>query len=115
LPSETGPGHGCPDGAWPDCCGGDGIKPGQCTNTVFGDVDNCGACGNKCGPNPPHAIWKCWSGKCDVDTCTESGLQNCDEDPTNGCEVDTRTDPNNCGMCTKDCAAGETCVNSNCQ
>jgi hypothetical protein len=31
-----------------------------------------------------------------------------------GCEVDTRTDPNNCGSCGTLCGASKMCVNGKC-
>lgn len=45
--------------------------------------------------------------------CTEP-MADCDGDPSNGCEVDTSTDPLHCGGCDQPCGVGS-CVASTCQ
>lgn len=41
-------------------------------------------------------------------TCTytcRSNYADCDQDPSNGCEVDLTTDPANCGVCGNECSS----------
>jgi len=61
---------------------------------------HCGACGLLC-PAAPNATAACTAGRCG-NTCAE-GFADCDNDPANGCEVDTRTSPTHCGRCTNAC------------
>jgi len=97
--------HACDSGK--DCCSG------SCVILAL-DSSNCGQCGNVC-PTPPAGTGTaaCKIGKCTV-TCTTLGTQDCNKDPTDGCEVDTKTDSNNCGICGKTCASGTTCANGVC-
>lgn len=46
----------------------------------------------------------CLNGKCSIAACN-SGYLNCDDASVNGCEIDTQTDPKNCGACGKICEA----------
>ena len=59
------------------------------------DPDNCGACGNACAIDGGAA--ECIDGLCVVTGCPD-GLDDCDDDATNGCETDL-TDPRRCGTC----------------
>ncbi len=68
---------------------------------------NCGACGNVCGA--ANASVKCTTGICEIDTCT-TGYADCDNVYNTGCEIDTQTDTNNCGVCGKVCANGMVCT-----
>ena len=52
----------------------------------------------------------CSEGSCI--SCNGS-YRDCDGDPLNGCEVDTDTDPNNCGSCGNVCSGG-VCSNGSC-
>jgi hypothetical protein len=69
-----------------------------------------------CAPcNLPHATPTCSNtGACDIDTCAP-GYDDCNMDPSDGCETNLATDPMNCSACDMACAAGVTCVNSVCQ
>ena len=52
-----------------------------------------------------HAVSRCdRQGNCARASCLE-GYADCDEDPTTGCVVDVRHDPQNCGECFRECAA----------
>ena len=47
-----------------------------------------------------------------------TGFGNCNNDPADGCEVDTTSSPGACGACGQECLfdnAQALCVNSNCQ
>ncbi len=75
-------------------------------------TQNCGACGKVC--NPAHVTTAlCTTGSCAYDTCT-TGFADCDNDKTNGCEVDTTSDKANCSKCNNPCGVGQQCVNSVC-
>ncbi len=87
-----------------------------CEVWTAGDVANCGGCGVACSPN--HVLLtSCGSGVCDG--ACEVGYGDCDGNKqTNGCEVDTETDPNHCGGCGVSCSnahvAVRTCAGSVC-
>jgi F5/8 type C domain len=63
-------------------------------------VAHCGACGNACAPRP-NATASCAVGRCEY-RCAE-GFADCDMDPANGCEVDTRASTSHCGACGRAC------------
>lgn len=85
-----------------------------CAGTCVADND-AAACGAACTvcPVPANATATCGAGACAF-TCA-AGFGNCDANPANGCEANLASDPANCGMCGKACAAPQTCVNSVCQ
>jgi hypothetical protein len=92
---------GACDPGWGDCSGGaaDGCETSLSTN------QNCGSCGNACGPSE-----SCQQGSC-TDQCT-GGTVDC-----GGVCVDTSTDPQNCGGCGAVCAVANGtpgCQNSIC-
>jgi len=94
-----------------DC---DGNATNGCEADVRVSVQHCGTCGSAC-PARPNALQGCVSGTC-VFACL-SGFQDCDSDPTNGCEVDTRTSATHCGGCGRSCqvAGGTgTCTAGSC-
>ena len=77
------------------------------------DVSNCGAIGNSC--NLQNARGRCESGVCLIESCNQ-GFRNCNGDLSDGCELDARNDPNNCGECGNSCAANNalTCEQGQC-
>jgi hypothetical protein len=128
-------------GANPDNCGACGVKCGagqECRNDGFGfqclttceiagltrcgsscrdllsDHGNCGACSNFC-PNP-HAnqTSACQKGLCETECVL--GFADCNGDPSDGCEVDLRVHPANCGACGHACdfGAGQPCIDGKC-
>jgi hypothetical protein len=105
-------GQGCADGV----CGVLCEFPtkncgGTCINVNF-DANNCGACGKIC-PTGPKGTANCTSGSC-VLTCS-TGFGNCDDDASNGCEIDLAATDKNCGVCGKTCTSFETCLSSKCE
>lgn len=98
----------------------DGAYANGCEVNTLTDVNNCGGCGVKC--NLPNAVAACTNGMCTIAACNP-GFQDCDKNATNGCEVNTGTDPNNCGGCGAVCnlpnatagCAGGTCTVAGCK
>jgi hypothetical protein len=119
LPSDCAGGD-CVDGTCSlTCLDGKGncdadVSNG-CETNLKTDAAHCGACDTPC--DLPHASALCNGGKCAVDKCT-APFEDCDGDPSNGCEVNTSTDPANCGSCGGTCSGingTPTCVAAKCQ
>lgn len=72
---------------------------------------HCGGCGRPC--NVPNAAPLCTNGTCGINSCV-AGFINCDGNAANGCEINIRTDPMNCGNCGTRCPTGQMCVSGNC-
>src|ERR1700710_2746954 len=64
------------------------------------DVNNCKTCNDVC--QFVNAISGCANGACIIQSC-EPGFGNCDNDATNGCEVDLNNDATNCFTCANKC------------
>jgi Cys-rich repeat protein len=61
---------------------------------------HCGTCGTACATANGTAA--CRMGACAVGMCSP-GFENCDNAQANGCEADLRSDPRNCGGCSRIC------------
>jgi hypothetical protein len=84
-----------------------------CERNTSGDPSYCGGCTQSCSSNN-MATRTCSSGVCDG-TCV-SGYADCDTNKlSNGCEINTKTNPLHCNGCGRPCNTGEVCVNSVCQ
>lgn len=110
---------GCPSGFTQ--CGND------CKN-LQSDDENCSACGSLCrapesdadprwicGPKvtPANTKWTCAAASCQL--LCKPGYGDCnDQFCGDGCEVDLRSDPNNCGACGNVCNSGQACVAGTC-
>jgi len=64
------------------------------------DLNNCGICGTVC-PVPANASATCVDGACGL--MCDANYDDCDSDAENGCELDVRSDLNNCGSCGNVC------------
>jgi cysteine-rich repeat protein len=67
---------------------------------------------SQCATGPNVASVACESGECAL-TCVP-GRHDCDAVATNGCEVETYSNPSNCGGCGVACGSGEVCSASAC-
>ncbi len=81
------------------CVGGTTKCGGLCTNTSF-DPQNCGGCGITCN-QAPNASSVCTAGACKL-TCN-APFADCNNSAVDGCEKNTSTDLNNCGVCGNVC------------
>jgi hypothetical protein len=71
-----------------------------CEVDVRTTVAHCGMCGRMC-PAGPNSTATCAMGTCGL-TCAP-GFADCNRNPADGCEVDTRSDVGNCGGCGTRC------------
>ncbi|MBX7194396.1 MAG: hypothetical protein K1X94_20240 [Sandaracinaceae bacterium] len=106
----TGPsaasGEACTGGT-PDCCGN------ACVN-LTNNVNNCGACGNRCGAGETCSGGRCTCGGTmgtmgSGEACTGASNECCGS----SCVV-TSGSTSNCGACGNVCGAGETCSSGRC-
>jgi len=74
---------------------------GVCANLQT-NVNHCGMCARAC--TAPSGGIVCSMGSCGISGCP-GGIADCDGMFANGCEVNTNTDANNCGMCGVRCPA----------
>lgn len=63
---------------------------------------HCGSCDVQC--QTKNGSETCDKGSCAIVSCN-SGYKDCDGKASNGCEVNTTTDPANCGGCGNGCSA----------
>ncbi len=112
-------GCACPDGqTWCDAfCFGTTCF-GTCVD-LSSDLISCGACGVSCASEAAFDSTNsvqpvCSSGVCTL-TCRQ-GQADCNGNVTDGCEVNTDSDPRNCGACGRTCdaVAGQACVSGRC-
>src|SRR5207245_1017521 len=105
---------GCPFGH-ADCDGDSATGTLGCEADVLNDSLNCNLCGHVCGPNSSCN----WMNGCPT-ACTfvgcpcNLGFGDCNGNPADGCEVDVRTDAQNCGACGSTCAPGVACNCGSC-
>lgn len=74
-------------------------------------TSSCGACGRACVA-PPNMTPLCDGHACEYRCAT--GFGDCNQRPTDGCEVDLFADERNCGACGTFCIFGARCEGGNC-
>eukprot|EP01112_Ceratiomyxa_fruticulosa_P003091 TRINITY_DN1348_c0_g1_i2.p1 TRINITY_DN1348_c0_g1~~TRINITY_DN1348_c0_g1_i2.p1 ORF type:complete len:372 (+),score=34.16 TRINITY_DN1348_c0_g1_i2:363-1478(+) len=118
---QTGQCTGVCANGWGDCNNDTTVAtyPGAdgCETPLTYDSTNCGACGNDCSQLPGINYASCKNGTCNF-FCA-AGRGDCDAIPSNGCEANFASDPNNCATCGYDCTtlpnvATATCTNWKC-
>ncbi len=82
------------------CVRGQQLCGGTCRD-IMNDISNCGSCGNACPAPDAGTLRSCSGGQCSA-TCIPH-YADCDGNSLNGCEINTFTDPNNCGYCHNVC------------
>lgn len=106
------------DGSGPQCLGScESAGLTQCSfgcSDLLSDPKNCGACGNNCRGPADHQTSTCDNGLCRIDCLP--GYGDCNGDPSDGCEVDLRSNPASCGTCGNACdfGAGQPCIDGKC-
>jgi hypothetical protein len=74
----------------------DGDASNACEANLRTDSDHCGDCATVCSLT--NATASCVAGVCRVESCTPP-FADCNGSPEDGCEVNTKTDVDNCGAC----------------
>src|SRR6478609_165367 len=81
----------------------DGDPANGCEANLRTDSDHCGDCGTSCALSNAKA--NCAGGVCRVESCV-APFDDCNGDPSDGCEVNTKTSIDNCGACAaKPCSS----------
>ncbi len=106
APSNTVP--ACVDGGCAVTCAAgfgecNGVSSDGCEIDLARTVTHCGSCGRTC-VTANVATTECAGGACRIVSC-DAGFADCDGNPANGCETDTRVSAMNCGTCGNACAA----------
>lgn len=83
------------------------IATDGCETNLSNTVAHCGGCNTVC-PSPANATATCAAAVCGL--LCNTGYGNCNNSVFDGCEVDLRSDPKNCGTCGHACAAEQSCT-----
>ncbi len=68
---------------------------------VTTNAAHCGGCGEAC--SAPNATMACVASTCELASCLP-GFKDCNLDEGDGCEIDSRSDIENCGACDYTCS-----------
>ncbi len=79
----------------------DGMAANGCETNTQSDAAHCGGCAMACAARA-NASARCASGRCEY--ACNMGFADCDNDPANGCETDTRASATHCGGCGMRCS-----------
>ena len=99
------------EASFADC---DGSPSTGCEVDTRSSVAHCGGCNQACAARA-NSTATCAAGACAY-ACV-AGFADCDGNPSNGCEVDTRTSASHCGACGRACSVANgtaACVASAC-
>ncbi len=106
LDCNDADGEVSPSGA--EVCNG---RDDDCDVAVDEPASTAPACAATFG-SPPHTQWECTSGTCA--TRCPTGYDDCDGEPSNGCEVALGSNNDNCGACGRSCGLGGSCTSGTC-
>jgi hypothetical protein len=87
----------------PTCPEGSTMCGSRCAN-LQGDPASCGACDQAC-PAGAGSTATCVAGRCGLQCADPVAQGDCDGAAANGCEVELRRSPANCGACGNACPA----------
>ena len=90
----------------------DGNVTNGCETNITTSIAHCSACGKAC-PTYSNAASQCVASACSMGSC-KAGFGDCNMKDTDGCEINTNTDKNNCGVCGKVCPGVQFCSNGTC-
>ncbi|MEQ9081610.1 MAG: hypothetical protein RLP09_47530 [Sandaracinaceae bacterium] len=115
-----GCGVACAEGELCDTSGGGAVCSAECGGTICGDgcVDpasdarHCGGCDRACDDTNATGV-TCVTGACVLDGCA-AGFEDCNGDPSDGCEARPSEDAAHCGACGNACEGGVACVSGRC-
>jgi hypothetical protein len=71
-----------------------------CETNLNTSTTNCGKCNASC--SVANGTPACNLGKCDIASC-KAGFDDCNADPSDGCETNINKDTTNCGKCGTSC------------
>lgn len=100
--------------------GSSGGAGGETSSTVTtgGNSSSSSGTGGGCGDcQLDNALAVCVNGQCAIQSCT-LGYDDCDGNPSNGCEIHSAVDPEHCGSCVTKCSvnnADTSCAGGDCQ
>jgi hypothetical protein len=99
-------------GDWDDCDSDE-----RSCETPLDTTADCGACDAAC--SLANAVPTCAASgaghACEIATCTQSYYLDCDGEDDTGCEVDSRSDAEDCGGCDNDCTDDPHVDDTHCQ
>jgi hypothetical protein len=90
------------DASWPFACDASFTQCGLRCVDLTTDPLNCGACNRVC-PAGPNAAPSCASSICGL-SCAP-GFEDCNGNPSDGCEANLQTDSKDCGLCGRACTS----------
>ncbi|MEQ8275037.1 MAG: choice-of-anchor D domain-containing protein [Deltaproteobacteria bacterium] len=83
---------------WEDC---NGQYADGCESNTSSSLQHCGGCNQACAV--ANGTPTCNAGSCQIQACT-APFDDCNNNPADGCEIDTNNNVNHCGFCGNVCS-----------